>query len=496
MTESHAFRRVRSLHVLLIMLAAAGSMLFAFWATDAGAHSKGKHGSKPTPIIFVHGQSGSAQQFESDAMRFTSNGFPQDRLFAYEYDTNETTNDLAIANLDLFIEDVMSKTGSDQVDILAHSRGTTVMHTYLGTPERAALVEKYVNFDGRTSTSPPGGVPTLAVWGETFSGTPDTREIGGAENVYYPEKSHTEVTTSAEAFGDVYKFLTGKKPKTTDVVPEPPGQVTVAGRAALFPANTGIEGGEFKVYEVVAETGQRKSGNPIYEKTLGADGDFGPLKVNGKKHYEFEVVRPGETTIHYYPEPFEHSDHFYRVLSAPGLVQYLDASPDHTNVTVTRMREWRGDQTGPGANDLLELNGVNVINPVIAPRIARILAVFNIDRNSDGVTNLGAVLFPFNFLAFLTGVDNYLPASPDAGGKIEVRETMRDPGGQVKTINVPNWPSSQHNVTVYFKDYVAKSYRHSKKRCGKKKHGNQGNHYDHGSHHSHGNRNRHKGGRR
>ena len=469
MFELRTEGRVNPFSSFAVLFSIAALALLGAWT--AGADAKQKKGPKPTPLIFVHGQSGSAQQFESDAMRFTSNGFPQNRIFAYEYDTNEPANDLAIANLDPFIEMVKSKTGADQVDVLAHSRGTAVMHTYLETPERAAMVEKYVNFDGRSSDSPPGGVPTLAVWGEPLF-SPEPGEIVGAKNVYYPEKSHTEVTTSKEAFGDVYKFLLGKKPKTKNVKPEPPGQVTVAGRASDFPANTGIEGGKFSVYELFAKTGQRKSGKPVYKTTLGPSGNYGPFKVNGKKRYEFELTRPGATTIHNYPEPFERDDHFYRVLSASGLVPFLDGSPNHANVTVTRMREFRGDQTGPGANDKLELNGVNVINDVIAPRSGRILGVFNLDRDSDGVSDFGSVLFPFSVLTFLTGVDYYMPASPDASGTIAVKETMRDPGGQVKTTNVPNWPSSEHNITVNFKDYAAKSFTKSKKaknKCAKKK---------------------------
>ncbi len=160
----------------------------------------------PTPMIFVHGQSGSVQQFETNTMRFASNGFPRKRIFAYEYDTLEGTNDTAIANLDGFIADVKERTGSDQVDVLAHSRGTTVMHSYLATPERAASVRRYVNFDGRSSSSPPGGVPTLAIWGEGDQ----TRSIDGATNVYFPNRAHTEVTTSAASFLEVYEFLIGR----------------------------------------------------------------------------------------------------------------------------------------------------------------------------------------------------------------------------------------------------------------------------------------------
>jgi hypothetical protein len=440
-------RRTLFVFLALVSLCAAA----ALWTPAAQA--KPKQGGAPVPVIFVHGNSGSAQQFETNAMRFTSNGYPHDRLYAYEYDTSGSSNDAAIANLDRFIADVKAKTGAPEVDILAHSRGTTVMHAYLSTPARAEQVRRYVNFDGRTSTTPPGGVPTLAIWGEGDQ----TRAIGGATNVYFPDKSHTDVTTSREAFAKVYEFLNGEKPQAADVVPEPPGQVTVAGRVALFPANVGDGGAVLKVYEVRPETGQRKPGGPVHALTLGADGSFGPLRVNGKKHYEFAVSKDGESTIHNYPEPFEHDDHFFRVLSAPGLAPFIETGPGHTALTVTRMREWWGNQAGVGSNDKLELNGLNVINPAIAPRARRVLAVFNFDKRSDGVTDTSAALFPFNVLSFLTGLDNYLPASPDASGTIAVRETMRGSGHE-ETINVPNWPSSQHTVSVYFRDYVAEAF--------------------------------------
>lgn len=410
----------------------------------------------PTPIIFVHGNSGSVQQFETNAMRFTSNGFPQKRIFAYEYDTSGSSNDLAIANLDGFIADVKDRTGAKKVDVLAHSRGTTIMHAYLSTPERAASVRRYVNFDGRTAEAEPGGVPTLAIWGEGDQ----TRAIGGAENVYFPGRAHTEVTTSRAAFRPVYEFLEDEAPETGNVIPQKPSEVKVAGRAVSFPANLGAEGGKLAVYEVAASTGIRKSGKPIYKTTLPADGSFGPVKVNGRKHYEFALSQDGRPVIHNYPQPFERSDYFYRVLDAPVLSPFIDSGPEHSVVTVTRMREFWGDQTDPAANDRLQVDGVDVINPATAPRSRRVLAVFNFDKGGDGVTDTSASLSPFNAISFLTGIDLFMQSSPDASGTIPVVETMRTKGYRVTT-NVPNWPSVDNSnaVSVFFKDYKPLRYK-------------------------------------
>jgi pimeloyl-ACP methyl ester carboxylesterase len=439
----------------VLLIAAVVSLAFA---PAAGAMVKA---APPTPVIFVHGNSGSAQQFETNAMRLTSNGFPQRRIFAYEYNSLLPSNDLAVANLDGFIASVKRRTGADRVDVLAHSRGTTVMHTYLATPERAASVRRYVNFDGRTSEALPGGVRTLAVWGEGDQ----TRAIVGARNVYFPGKAHTEVTTSAEAFGEVFEFLRGRQPKTRAVVPERPSEVTVRGRALDFPSNVGIDAGTLRVYVLDGRTGQRARNRPVYRKELDASGRFGPIEVNGRRRYEFAVSQPGATTIHNYPEPFERDDLLYRVLSAPLLNPFIERSPDHVSLTVTRMREFWGDQASPNANDRLRINGVNVINAAIAPRVRRVLAVFNFDRNSDGVSDTSAPLAPFNSIGFLTGVDLFIPASPDAGGTIPVRETMRRPHAQTQTTRVPDWPSDRHSVSVYFKDYDAKAFR--KRRTGK-----------------------------
>jgi hypothetical protein len=451
--KEERMRRPFRFHLVTVALLVMATV----FAAPAAVAKPTQGSGNVTPVIFVHGGSGSAQQFETNAQRFSSNGYPYERLFAYEYDTSSNSPEsiaTAVANLDPFVADVKAKTGASQVDILAHSRGTTVMHEWLSTPARAANVRRYVNFDGRTSDSPPGGVPTLAVWGEGDQ----TREIGGATNVYFPNKAHTEVTTSAEAFAEVYEFLNGGQPKTTQVLPEPPGKVTVAGRALIFPNNTGREGARVEIYQIDPATGARISNTPRHAVTVGADGAFGPLKINGRQHYEFAVVEEGERTAHYYPEPFERSDRFVRLLSAPALAPFIDSGPNHTVGAVTRMREWWGDQASPSDNDRLEINGLNVINPAIAPRMRRVIAVFVLDRNSDGVTDTSTALFPFSALSFLTGVDIFMPASSDASGTISFTETVRGAGGHMETINIPNWPSDQHTVSIYFKDYIAASF--------------------------------------
>ncbi len=273
------------------------------------------------------------------------------------------------------------------------------------------------------------------------------------------------MTSSSATFVRVYEFLEGEKPEVKYVVPQDPRHIRVAGRALEFPQNVGIDGGTLNVYRVNTKTGQRVSENPVYTKALDAGGYFGPFKVDGRKRYEFAVTTLAGYTIHNYPEPFERSDYFYRVLDAPALRPFIDRSDDHTTLTVTRMREFWGDQTDPVGNDSLKLNGLEVINPRSQAR--RVLAVFSFDKNSDHVTDTSAALSPFNAVSFLTGVDDYMPASADHSGKITVREVMRGGKEHVEKINVPNWSSTADTVSVFFRDYVAKKYKAPKKGSGK-----------------------------
>ncbi len=437
------------------------------------------------PIVFVHGNSGSAAQFQSQFQRFTSNGYRQNRLFAYEYDTSGPDNTAPIADLDPYIDAVLRRTGAKQVYLAAHSRGTTVSHAYLADPARAAKVAKYVNIDGRSAPTPPGGVPTLAIWGEWQSPPDPVRGavgvIGNAVNIYNRDLGHTEAATSAKSFGEMYQFLLGRTPRTTDIVTTSARTVRVAGRAVLFPQNQGFEGSTLEVWRVWPATGRRAGRSPVATYQIGADGAFGPLRLTRAHTYEFALTRPGATVHHFYQERFRRDDRFLRLNSGRagvGLEAYTPTSPDHVNLAVIRAREMWGDQGAD--NDVLTTDALgdgqaplNVLTPLTSPRSSTAATGAVGEQNAVFVTDVGAArqpgpgyeapdqqtdlgkgqLFPFNALSFLSGVDVFLPASPQGRDTIQVGLEPRD--GQIRSvINVPNRPSDVHRISISFRDDV------------------------------------------
>jgi pimeloyl-ACP methyl ester carboxylesterase len=427
------------------------------------------HADRPArlPIVFVHGNSGSAQQFETQFQRFTANGYPQELLYAYEYDSSAPDNTTAVADLAPFIDAVLAHTGAPKVLLAAHSRGTIVSHTYLADPANAAEVAKYVNLDGRSATAPPGGVPTLAEWGEWQSPPNPVRGvvgvIEGAQNIYNRGMAHTETATSAKTFADIYTFWLGHPPRTTSVLPS--RHIEISGRVVLFPANTGYAGTSLDIWQVNT-TGRRH--RHVATHTIDATGDFGPLRLRPHTSYEFAVTREDGSVHHFYQPPFIRNDHFLRLNTGrpgQGLELYTKQGPRHVNLTIVRNREIWGDQPD---SDILTVSGQNVLTAAVAPRSSpggpngntgEVNALFLTDvgartatgyADPDQHTDLGkGQLFPFDNLAFLSAADVFVPA-----GKRTVVLTM-DPRGDSKreTVAVPAWPSAEHRITVAFSDH-------------------------------------------
>jgi pimeloyl-ACP methyl ester carboxylesterase len=425
------------------------------------------------PIVFVHGQSGSAQQFETQAMRFTSNGYPQELLFAFEYDTSLDVN--PFGDLDEFLDGVLAQTGASQVYAIGHSRGTSVWTGYLEDPsfDGPAKVARYVNIDGRSPDELPGGVPTIGIWGEWNSADSgynrrednDDAQIGPDPdmNFHFPDKSHTEVATSPEAFALMHEFLTGVAATTTGVDEVTSGTVDVAGRAVLFPENVGFAGTTLRVWEVDPATGQRSDAAPVETMDIGPSGDFGPISLDAGRHYEFALLRPAtevtpfETVHHLYVEPFTHDNFFVRLqTSRPGesIEAFIPRYEDSAGLVLLRQKEFWGDQGASG--DELFINGLNILTPAISPRALGQgsgvnLAVFAFDAEGDNVTDLErGELFPFSALTFLTGADVFFPAEPGGRGITEIVLVHR--GGEETRFNIPNWPSTDNRVSVMFRD--------------------------------------------
>ncbi|MDD3719521.1 MAG: alpha/beta fold hydrolase, partial [Actinomycetota bacterium] len=412
-----------------------------------------------TPIVFVHGSFGSATQFESQALRFASNGYPADLISAYDYDTSVSLDDNqaeVLAGLDAHIDAVLAATGADKVYALGHSRGTRVMHLYLADAGHAAKVAKYVNIDGQTSAAPPGGVSTLALWAGT--GTPG-REITGATNVTIPDQTHVQVASSPESFLEMYRFFTSEEAATSNILPEPQDQVKIAGRAVYFPQNTGVAGGTLQMWEVDRATGRRIKEEPEQSIVLGADGAWGPWSALGGHSYEFVILREGFRPHHFYSEPLIRSDYLVRLNTSPagGIADLLTQGDAHSVLVLTRDKEFFANE--PGNSDTLRVNGTTLVGEDACPIERSKVAIFVYDSPADGSIpgtpdGISDITEPnwIHAISFLTGIDFVIPAADPPDETISVELAPRG-GGAAQVVNCPNFASSQQAISIRFNDF-------------------------------------------
>ncbi|MBN1655690.1 MAG: hypothetical protein JXA30_18135 [Deltaproteobacteria bacterium] len=436
---------------------------------------------KYRPIVFVHGGAGSADQFESQAMRFVSNGYPIEYITGYEYDSsNQNIDDQIMEGIEALIDELLEETGAEQADLVGHSMGTMKSHSFLGgSAQRAAKVAHYVNIDGMTSDEPPGGVPTLAIYAgmSGYRTDPETGEmvhtsdedrptIGGATNVFFPGITHVQAATYAETFVEMYKFFNdGETPKTKDISPGPSEDIELAGRVVYFAVNDSPQNFTLEMYKIDQETGLRLSDTPEYKADISGNGEFGKISARAGVYYEFVIFDEknlDETTQHFYYEPFIRNDYLLRLKTSrpDGVIgSTLVRREEQSNLVIVRNKEFVGDaENYPDekglAKDSLTVNGIELSTKELCPASNRTIGMFVTDINSDDETELGQWIDAFASIPFISGADVFVASSDPPDDPITIVVKDRSASGTQQMLKVPNWISTKHRISVQFNDFV------------------------------------------
>ena len=410
------------------------------------------------PLIFVHGLAGSASQYQTQAMRFASNGYPDDHILAFEYSTaglpaiGQAANGELSPGLDAFIDDAMEELDAEQVYLSCHSLGTRVCGHYLSAPERAAKVAGYIAIDGLTAESCPGDSNCMGIFVNEASRM-------GTVNTHLPDETHVQVATSEASFAAQFEFLTGTEPERVRILAQR-GEVDISGRAVYFPANAGAAGTRLQIWEVDADSGARLDSDPIAAFDIGSDGRWGPARLDPDAHYEFLLLRPGRADHHFYRQPLIRDSHLVRLNTSPAgseIELNTNVSDDHAALVITRDMEWWGDR---GADtDILEIStdsgsGDQAAVDIITPAMGNgSIGIHVHDDSASPLLTTGLPLPYFSDQPFQEGVDVYMPAATPPNGVISVVSTPRGDSAMQQVLNVPNWASSGHRISLIFNDY-------------------------------------------
>ena len=189
------------------------------------------------PIVFVHGLHDSSAAFTTMLQRFRDAGVPDDRLWAWNYDSRRSNVDSA-ADFAGFVYAVQVETGAPRVDVVTHSMGAlpTRWCIRFGTCRR--VVDDWVSLAGPNHGTSfavtcllfPGeqGCPEIAVgssfldrlnegdetpgqvdWttirttGDQIINPGDSTELAGAANIAFDALAHNDLLTEPAVFAKV-----------------------------------------------------------------------------------------------------------------------------------------------------------------------------------------------------------------------------------------------------------------------------------------------------
>lgn len=367
-----------------------------------------------TPIVFVHGFLASGDTWARQVMRFTSNGYCAERLYAFDWNTLAQGADNA-ALLDRFIDSVLQITKSTKVNLVGHSAGGGLGYTYLSNSQRAAKVAYYVHIGSAVQNGPAGNgsVPTLNIWSPQDL-IVQGGDINGATNVRLDGKDHYEVATCKEAFQAMYSFFnSGAIPENPDIVSENANKVS--GRVLTLGENQPRAGAEIKIYEVDIATGFRKSNTPEHSLTADGRGNWGPVQLRRNVYYEFEVNTKisGDRVVYYYREPFVRSNPLVYLRTLPPANSFVgllfSGLPNSANQSLVTV--FAASQGVSAGRDTLKVNNLLVSTSALTPPSKNAIAFFLYDGNNNGQSELTPVGL-FAQFPFLVGADMFFPTTP------------------------------------------------------------------------------------
>ena len=394
------------------------------------------------PVVFIHGFLASGDTYEQQVARFIENGICADRLFLFDWNSLNRVD--KSEKLDLFIDEVLEKTGAHRLNLVGHSAGGGLSYSYMSRLPYARKVASYVHIGARPEPSPPGPegeIPMLNIYSAADPIVPGA-EIPGGQNLDLETADHYQVATSVEAFEAMFHFFYDREIEYLKPKDHNQDRVKLAGKSLTLGENRPNAGAEIGVFELDPETGFRLSENTDVTAEVDSLGHWGPVKVTRGVPLEFELrpANEGERRIFYYREPFEvDNKHLYlRSFPSPQSMagMMLSGLPQDDNQTAVVV--FSASRAVIHGRDELEINGIQLATPEFADADQSVISWFLYDENGNAKTDTTQIP-TFAPVPFLNGVDIFI--GTDEKKSIEAR--LND-----SILRFPNKKSGSEGVVV------------------------------------------------
>ena len=373
------------------------------------------------PVVFIHGFLASGDTYARQIQRFINAGYCADRLFVFDWNSVAGNGKKTDSLLGAFIDNVISHTGSAQIDLVGHSAGGGLGRGYLIDSTGAAKVAHYVHLGSRR-------------WFYEFTWFKNDKclniysredkvigtaagDVEGATNLDLKDKDHYEVATSEETFEAMYKFLNQDrwpaKTKTNATA------IQISGRAVMLGDNEPVRNGLINVYQVHPKSGKRLSPTPAAILSVNTKGYWGAFAASKKTYYEFELTTDDkkQRTISYFFEPFTQSNRYVYLRGFPqgnmiGMMLGSLPSQDDQSLIVL----YSSNKAMIAGRDSVTVNGIPVSSSILTPATKTIISSFIFD-DGDRISS-GKAIKQFGAAPFLGGVDISLQVNDKKGNII------------------------------------------------------------------------------
>ncbi|WP_440119380.1 esterase/lipase family protein [Paenibacillus sp. QZ-Y1] len=178
-----------------IILIAVMSIILALSSIPGmGQSSKASAATARTPVVLVHGLTGSDSNFAAIERYLRSQGWSKDELFAIDLPSKQGNQQLNSAAISRFVDDVLRQTGHTKVDIVAHSMGGANSLYYILNRGGASKVDKLVTLGGAnrlTTRTAPKGINVTSIYSTSDTiVSPALSRLDGANNISVSLVSH------------------------------------------------------------------------------------------------------------------------------------------------------------------------------------------------------------------------------------------------------------------------------------------------------------------
>ncbi|MFK0521640.1 esterase/lipase family protein [Paenibacillus illinoisensis] len=170
------------------------SILIAISIPGIGQSSKIFAATERTPVVFVHGLTGSDSNFTYIESYLRGQGWSRDELFAIDLPSKQGNQLLNSAAISQFVDNVLRETGHSKVNIVAHSMGGANSLYYILNRGGSTKVDKLVTLGGAnrlTTNSAPEGVEVTSIYSTSdMIVSPALSRLSGANNIQVSLVSH------------------------------------------------------------------------------------------------------------------------------------------------------------------------------------------------------------------------------------------------------------------------------------------------------------------